>query len=263
MKRSGRTERRWRITWGVAIALSVSTVGALVAGYLTVQLLFLPETLAQAQLDRVPELTGQEVEEALEEGAGEGYAVLVQGREHDDEVEAGRVVYQIPPPGTYLPRGDTLRLLVSLGPSSVTMPDVAGLEPELAGRVLARLGLRTAGTRQEASDRHPQGTVMETVPPAGAPVEEGTPITLVVSRGGSFLDMPDVRGLELAAARETIEGHGLVVGDVAGVERTAGGEMRVVVTGQDPSPGRRVRAGTAVRLLLGEVRRPAETGSAP
>jgi len=76
----------------VAIALSVSTVGALVAGYLTVQLLFLPETLAQAQLDRVPELTGQEVEEALEEGAGEGYAVLVQGREHDDEVEAGRVV---------------------------------------------------------------------------------------------------------------------------------------------------------------------------
>lgn len=238
----------------VVVALIAATIGAVALGYSAVQLFFLPETVARSRLDRVPDLTGASIDEAIDEGRGSGYEVIVAGRQHDEDVEAGRVLFQIPQPDTYLPPGDTLRLLVSDGAGTMSMPDLAGLEPELADRVLGWLGLSIAGTRHGMSDLVPQETVIETVPPAGVPVEKGTGVTLVLSRGGSFLVMPDVRNISLAAARDTLESYALTVGEISEVPEVSSEERRVVVTGQTPAAGQRTRAGTAVTLQLGETR---------
>ena len=42
-------------------------------------------------------------------------------------------------------------------------------------------------------------TVIQSVPPAGTPITDETRVTLILSRGGTFLEMPDVQGLTLAA----------------------------------------------------------------
>lgn len=260
IRRPGFEERREIVrrgrsaTWQVTIALVAATVGAAGLGYLAVQLFFLPETVAQSRLDRVPDLTGLKLEDAVEAGEDQGYRVADVHRHYSDEVDGGKVIYQVPPPETYLQRGDTVSVLVSLGPARPVVPDLAGLEPDRARRILRSLGLESTPSRREASDLHPQGTVIETVPPAGTPAARGTEVTLVLSRGGSFLAMPDVRGLPLAGARDTLEVHGLIVGEVTGVaEEQRAGEGIVVVAAQDPAAGRRVRAGSAVRLRLGEV----------
>lgn len=251
--RRGVVERRRSATWQVAVALVSATLGAAALGYLSIQLFFLPETVAQSRLNRVPDLTGMDVEDAVGAAEDAGYAIVRSGGQYSDEIETGEILYQIPPPESYLQRGDTLWVLTSLGAATPTIPDLAGVEPSIARGVLRGLGLETTPSRRAASDLHPQGTVIETVPPAGTAVEEDTRVTLVISRGGSFLEMPDVTGLPLAAARDSLESFGLSVGEVSGVEGgQATGEGSVVVVSQSPAAYRRVRAGSAVGLQLGE-----------
>ena len=273
-------ERGRSATWQITIALIAATIGAAALGYLAVQLYFLPQTLREAQLNRVPDLTGMEVDDAVDKAEASGYVVAVVGRDYSEEVNRDEVIYQSPPPDMYLPRGDTLRILASLGSAEERIPDVSGLDLDHARRTLAQIGIRIAGASREASDIHPQGTVIRTEPAAGTPIAEagngGDPVlavTVVLSRGGSRLTMPDVRELTLAQARDTLEVYSLTIGEVTGLEETTGlseserarENARVVVTQQDPSPGRLVPAGSAVNLTLGprEARRAAAAEVTP
>ena len=258
-------ERRRSPTWQITIAIIAATIGAASLGYLAVQLFFLPDTIREARLNRVPDLTGISLEDAASRGGDSGYSVVVAGRDFSDDVEAGEVIYQDPPPDMYLPSGDTVRVLVSLGSAQEVVPDVTGLELELARQVFAGMRLPVAGIRREASDVHPQGTVIRTEPAAGAALGEDASITLVLSRGGSRLTMPSVSGLSLAEARDSLEVYSLTVGEVRtpGEGEAAAAEgSRVVVVEQDPRPGWLVPAGSAVNLTLGQ-RAPERTEVAP
>lgn len=242
------------VTWQVAFALALATLGAAAVGYLAVQIFYLPETLADQRVARVPDLSGREVEDGRSQAEASGYQLAVSGGLAWEDVEEGRIVYQIPPPDFYLPHGDTVRVVVSRGPVRTVVPRLEGLEPELAASILRGLGLSSTPPRREFSNLHPEGAVVGSVPPSGTPVQPGTPVTLILSGGGSFLPMPDVRGLSLAAARDTLDVHSLTVGEVRNVRGgpTESDQARVVVSAQTPLPGQRVRRGSAVRLELGE-----------
>lgn len=253
-RRRGIVRRRRSAAWQVGIALILATIGAVALGYLVVQLFYLPETLAQSRQARVPDLSGMSIEDARGLGESQGYVVLETGRRYSAEVKEGHVIYQVPPPEFHLPRGDTLRALVSHGPVHTTVPDVAGLDAEMARSILHRLGLPTTPPRRAPSEFQPLGSVIETIPPIGTPVGPGTRVTMVLSRGGSILAMPNVRNLTLSEARDTLEVYSLTVGEVTNLEGqpVSGEGSRVVVSGQEPAAGRNVRAGSAVRLQLGE-----------
>jgi serine/threonine-protein kinase len=246
--------RRRSATRSIVLAILVATAGGAAAGYLVVQLFLLPETLADQRLSGVPDLSGRELEDGRAQAAAEGYVLQESGRLSWKDMDAGRIIYQIPPPDFYLPRGDTVRVVVSRGPVRLQVPRLEGLQAELANGILRGLGLQVTPPRQEFSNLYPQGAVAATIPPKGTPVDAGTPVTLILSGGGSFLTMPDVRGLGLDAARDSLEFHSLTVGEVVNVRAGPRGDdqARVVVSGQEPLPGQRVRRGSAVRLQLGE-----------
>lgn len=247
-------ERSRSASWRVPIALIVATLGAGALGYLGVQLFLLPETLAETRIRRVPDLTGMAIEDAVKAGRAQGYEVVASGRQYSDPVDEGFVIYQIPPPDSYLAAGDTLFALVSLGPQETRLPELTGLDLESARAVLRQLGVEVAGVQREASELHPQNVVVSSDPPAGTPVEEELAVVLNLSRGGTMVDMPDVRGLPQAAARDTLEIFGLTVGEVtvlSAADSAEAGGREVVITGQEPGPGRRIRTGSAVRLQLG------------
>ncbi|HUP19491.1 MAG TPA: PASTA domain-containing protein [Gemmatimonadota bacterium] len=249
-------ERKRGATWQVGIAVIAATVGATGLGYLAVQLFFLPETVAMSRLGRVPDLTGLDLDDAGKAGQASGYEVVSSGRQYSDDHNEGEVIYQIPPPDAYHAQGDTLWVLVSLGEPEPVVPDLSGVEPATALRILRQMGVPATSARRAPSDIHPQGTVIETVPPAGTAIDEDTRVTLILSRGGTFLEMPDVKGLTLAAARDSLELYSLTVGEVAGIEGDVeAGEGSVVVIEQEPGPARRIRSGSAVRLRLGEAPR--------
>ncbi|HET6638376.1 MAG TPA: PASTA domain-containing protein [Gemmatimonadota bacterium] len=247
-------ERSRSAVWRVPIALIVATVGAGALGYLGVQLFLLPETLAESRLHRVPDLTGESIEGAMDDGRSAGYEVVATGRQYSDRVDRGDVIYQIPPPGSYLAAGDTLFVLVSLGEPQTRIPDLLGLDLEAARAVLRQLDIDVASIQRAPSELVAQNLVIASDPPAGTLVEEDTAVVVTLSRGGAMVDMPDVRGLPQAAARDTLEIFGLTVGEVTAVGAdTLGiaGSALVVVTGQEPAAGHRIATGSAVRLHLG------------
>lgn len=247
-------ERSRSAVWRVPIALIVATLGAGALGYLGVQLFLLPETLAESRLHRVPDLTGASIDDAMDDGRAAGYEVVASGRQYSNRVDDGDVIYQIPPPGSYLAAGDTLFVLVSLGEQQTRIPNLMGLDLEAARAILLQLGVEVADVRRASSELVPQNLVVASDPPAGTLVEEDLSVVLTLSRGGAMVDMPDVRGLSQAAARDTLEIFGLTVEEVTSVGAdTLGvaGSALVVVTDQEPAAGRRIATGSAVRLQLG------------
>ena len=246
-------ERSRSAVWRVPIALIVATLGAGALGYLGVQLFLLPETLAESRVHRVPDLTGESIEDAMEDGRSAGYEVVASGRQFSDRVDRGDVIYQIPPPGSYLAAGDTLFVLVSLGDQETRIPELMGLDLAAARAILRQLDVEVAGIERAPSELVLQNLVVASDPPPGTLVEEDMSVVLTLSRGGAMVDMPDVRGLPQAAARDTLEIFGLTVGEVTsvGADTIGTASAQVVVTGQEPPPGRRIATGSAVRLQLG------------
>jgi hypothetical protein len=138
----------------------------------------------------------------------------------------------------------------------VPVPNVTGLDVATARSRLAEVGLlmRPGDTRFSASV--PAGGVVDQDPTAGTMVEPGSVIVVAVSAGSEQFSMPDVVGLPLAAALETLKQKGLT----ARVERVESKLASGTVAATLPAPGAdvstadtvtvRVSAGAASNALL-------------
>ncbi|MEX0705169.1 MAG: PASTA domain-containing protein, partial [Nitriliruptoraceae bacterium] len=96
-----------------------------------------------------------------------------------------------------------------------------------------------------------EGTVIEQSPVVGEKVDRGTTIELVVSDGPRPVEVPSVRGSQVAAATQQLEDLGLVVE----VERRGGLGSYLNpgrVFDQDPGPGSVRREGDTIVLYAYE-----------
>jgi serine/threonine-protein kinase len=81
-----------------------------------------------------------------------------------------------------VPRGTTVALTLSQGPPRVAVPDVHGLEADLAQQLLAAAGITVAGVDTIASQL-PAGLAASTAPAARDSVMVGSEVILHLSRG--------------------------------------------------------------------------------
>ncbi|WP_293909118.1 PASTA domain-containing protein [Deinococcus sp.] len=97
----------------------------------------------------------------------------------------GRVVAQIPAPGSVIRRGQSVRLLISNGISvrQTWLPDLTKLTFDEARDLIRRAGLVVNATKPEISEADP-GTVLRQSPAAYKRVDIGSPVTLVVAIAG-------------------------------------------------------------------------------
>jgi serine/threonine-protein kinase len=119
--------------------------------------------------------------EAVRLLAGAGLRTRVTASQSED-VRRGLVVSQVPGPGGVAESGSSVRIVVSLGPSSVVVPDLVGRSLAEAEELLAQRGLRVQ-TGAEWPSFEPPGTVILQVPSPGTDVEHGSLVGVVVSRG--------------------------------------------------------------------------------
>jgi serine/threonine-protein kinase len=95
---------------------------------------------------------------------------------------------------------------------------------------------------QEFSDTVPNGQVIGTDPPAGAEVERGSTVRVLVSKGQELIAVPDVSGRSVEEAAASLEAAGLAVSGVTG-------NPRGVVLATDPPAGEQVPRGTGVVIF--------------
>ncbi|MGH8911378.1 MAG: PASTA domain-containing protein, partial [Acidimicrobiia bacterium] len=104
--------------------------------------------------------------------------------EHSEEVPRGVVIGTEPEAGTTMEVGQTVLLIVSLGPEPITIPNLFGLDPGDAEQQLSDLGLgiSISNATETVDDPALDGAVVGQFPAAGATALPGDVITVTLGR---------------------------------------------------------------------------------
>ncbi|HKX75615.1 MAG TPA: Stk1 family PASTA domain-containing Ser/Thr kinase, partial [Acidimicrobiia bacterium] len=160
-----------------------------------------------AEVGRVPNLVGQLEADALRLIEEAGFTVGVVSNRPHPEAPVGQVIEQTPVAGVELALGQPVALVLSSGPEQIELPNLENVPENEALAQLADLGLRW-NLRSENSEEVEDGNVIRTEPEAGTMVTAGDIITLFISSGPANVEVPDVRGMTVDAARSTLESAG-------------------------------------------------------
>jgi serine/threonine-protein kinase len=129
--------------------------------------------------------------------------------ENSSTVTKGLVIRTEPASGTYIAKGSTLKVFISLGPKLVAAPSLLGLNVAEATAKLLGSGFKL-GAVNSWFDTHPIGQVYDYLGADGTPIPEGTAIDLSVSLG----PIPVVSGIDQATAVTAIEATGLKISSI-------------------------------------------------
>jgi serine/threonine-protein kinase len=139
-----------------------------------------------------------------------------------------------------------------LAPPPPTAPvaipaDLIGKTFTDAANEVQGLGLRYARTDVEDT-QHPQNTVVNTSPPAGTRIAGTEVITLDVSSGPLPITEPDVVGLDLQTATQTLQRAGFTVGPAQ--QQQAAYVPTGLVVSTTPLPGSQGHNGDTVTIVV-------------
>lgn len=209
--------------------------------------------LAQADETTVPAVTGLRQAEA--EAKVRDAELEPRTTRQESSRPRGVVLAQSPDAGDEVEEGSEVRLVVSAGPPSETVPDVVGEAEARAVADLTAAGFETEIARA-FSDRK-AGLVVAQDPKAGARLEEGSTVKLTVSKGAKPVTVPDVVGTTSSQATATLRDAGLDV-NLVGVPSD---EPSGTVVAQSPAAGKQAKEGDRVRLNVAQA--PGETTTQP
>jgi serine/threonine-protein kinase len=163
----------------------------------------------------VPELAGKTPEEAFRIVRGVGLQLEEQeGRaRYDDRIPSGRVLLQQPEAGSLAKPAQIVRVVLSLGPRELRVPDLAGLAPRAAALKLARESLELGPASWMREPGVPAGIVAQDPEPE-APAGKGEAVRVLTNRGApeTRIVMPDLVGKDAEAAKARLEKFGFKVG---------------------------------------------------
>ncbi|MEY2626638.1 MAG: hypothetical protein RJB08_397, partial [Actinomycetota bacterium] len=225
----------------VAVVAAIAVVGGGVAGYF----------LLKKDSHQVPVLVG------LTQGEAENLIVnfdwkldVQEGR--SDVVDTGQIISTDPGDGRMLQEGKSLTIVVSQGPTFSTLEDFSGKTLDVAKQRIEELGL-VAVSDTINDENVPAGTVLKWAvaeqPSAsvGDQVVKGTTITLTVSDGPAPRVVPDLVGLDPAAAEAKLAELGLTSTKLAD---DVGAADPGKVGGQIPAAGETVPRGGSVSYWI-------------
>ena len=135
--------------------------------------------VAREPLIPVPDVTTQEPAAAAATLGAAGFQVTQVSVPHDT-VPVGKVVGTDPIAGTPLPRGSTVTLQVSSGPSTIPMPNVVGAKRADAEALLngtLGLNLQVSFANGGAAKK---GLVLTQSPAVNTPIQKGSTVAIVV-----------------------------------------------------------------------------------
>ncbi|MDR3254908.1 MAG: PASTA domain-containing protein [Synergistaceae bacterium] len=138
--------------------------------------------------------------------------------------------------------------LIFVEDKDVTVPPLVGLQFIEAADKLQSLGL--SARLDQVNSEQPQGTVVAQDIPEGTSIARGGIVNLKSSRGGTMIQVPDVRGMEFAEGVKALDTAGLKIGSVLRVPdqlKPAG-----TIIAQNPASPAGVISSRMVELLVSE-----------
>ncbi len=196
-----------------------------------------------SELHEVPTLIGLTLAEARASFAQSGLMIGSVGNEFDEDAASGVILVASQEPGVELETGSRVDLVLSGGPAKRAVPDLTGLTVEAATAELAELGLLLAEAAEpQASETIAEGSVISSDVGIGESIDRDSTITVVVSSGLPFIQVPDVREMRGSEATTLLEDLGFKV-----VAFVGSPNKKVIAT--DPPIGEFHRMGTEITIF--------------
>jgi eukaryotic-like serine/threonine-protein kinase len=216
---------------------------------------------------QVPALVGLSPPEAARSVAAVGLQVQVERQYYSAQIPEGRIVSQLPLPGTKVRRGWEIRVAESLGPQRVVIPDVTKESERAAEWNIKRRGLDLTSTAEIQLPGTPADQVLAQSPPANASQVAAPNTSLLISAAPDppAYVMPSFIGQALGTASRTLQDAGFKLGNVTGAppppapnQSTAGTVPAVsnpappqpspasIIVVQNPSAGQKALAGAVI-----------------
>ena len=164
----------------------------------------------------VPPLVGLGPTEAERAVAGLGLQISIERQYYSPQIPEGKIMSQLPLPGTKVRRGWQVRVAQSLGPTRVTIPDVTGQSEHAAELNIRRRGLDVSSLAQVQAVDIPADQVLAQNPVANATQVTAPKISLLVSEAAepqSFV-MPSFVGQALGSVNRALQDAGFRLGNV-------------------------------------------------
>ncbi len=198
----------------------------------------------------VPEVVNTNLDAATARLESMGLSLEVAEKVYDDNTLPGTIVEQKPQQGTQVKNGETVSVVVCLGPESAAVPDLDGMTQEEAANALAPLGLHVGVVTHRQDSDAPRGTVIEQYPEQGEVLENGGTVDLTLSDQPLMRDIPNVLGKTLEETRQRLKEYDLQLGDVH-YEYATGYDVGEVFR-QSPESGTQLRQGDSVNVWVVE-----------
>jgi beta-lactam-binding protein with PASTA domain len=219
----------------------------------------------------VPDLVGKTPAEARKIADAAGFQMDIERQYYSAKIPEGRILSQLPAPGTQVRRGWQVRVAQSLGPQRVEIPNVLGESQRAAEINILRRGLDVGAVAQIGMRGASTDQVLGQSPSPNASGIAAPKISLLTTASGppqAFL-MPNFTGQALGGVTLVLQDAGFRLGDVsltpsASVVPASSPDSPIVtlaipapppqptpasvIVSQNPAPGAKIVAGSTVNL---------------
>ncbi len=216
-----------------------------ISAYLTLALIIKSEDTVI-----VPSLEGKDVVYALELLTELELNTKVKGSEYTADIPKNYVVFQEPQPGAEIKKGRDVKIILSKGPKTVSMPNLLDLSVQQANIILEEYGICQGQLSRTYNKKVEKDHIIAQVPSQGTMISRGGCVDLLISMGvqPKAFKMPDLVGLTLEHALQSIEKVKLVIGEIKSSYHK--NKPRNIIVKQAPTSGHRVIAASPVSLLI-------------
>ena len=163
----------------------------------------------------VPDMAGKTLSEAARIAHDAGLSVEEEsGRARsDDKIAAGRVLLQSPESGSLAKPAQVVRVVLSLGPRQLRVPDLTGLSPRAAALRLSEDSLEL-GAVSSVRDAGARVGILAQNPEPDSAAAKSSAVEVLTNRGlgENRYVMPDLIGRDAEQVKARLEASGFRVG---------------------------------------------------
>ena len=164
----------------------------------------LPVDGATPSLVEVPDLTGSEQAQALNDLQSIGFIVGIENSA-DSSVPSGFVIRTQPPANTITNPDTLVTIIVSVGPEAFPIPYVIDLEVARGVYVIEESGFEVGQKLEVNDDNIPRGFIISQNPIAGTKMGPNSTVDLVISAGPSLIEISDLSRKSIVDAIQILE----------------------------------------------------------
>ena len=201
------------------------------------------------ELIAAPNLIGQFYDETMDYG---DVVVEISSKQYSEDFEKGKIIDQTPKANRKMSKGDTVRIVVSLGPQpeEKVMVDLSHVPQKQAEDFLNAMELNLKFLpKKENSSTVEKDCVIRTDPIEGEPLEKGQTVILWISTGPQTVvaDLPKVETYSQSVAVNMLNEAGFINLEITEVESE---EPKGTVLTQYPDGGIKMDVTTTIKLTV-------------